>query len=1794
MLFLKAYFMIVLLLKKLNIFISLQAKWSLFALFFVLFNVFNSTAQVSGYSLNQLATTATFPLTGKTALSPTAGLNIDDAVYTLAMPIPFAFNGVNYPATTSNIFVSINGFVTFGSTPTVNNYNPISSTAGYNGAISLYGRDMDLVPPTTAKNIGYVVSGTAPNRILKIEWVVQRSNGTSSSVDTGNMVFQLWLYETTNVVEMHYNTFNPSSLIFTGTGQIGLRGSANTDFKNLDYSTLANWPALPSVMNLGTVNTASVVTKNATAQIAAGSNRLFRWTPQSCFAPSGVTFSAITSSSATVSWNASSPAPTLGYDYYVSTTAVPPTAVTPPTGSVAAGITTVNLSGLTGATTYYVYVRSKCAAADTSAWSNIKSFTTLCNAVNDPYYNYFGEYDPPYEYFVPAMLPCHSIQNVGVGPLNNWQTSQPTTQSSTGGFIDEHLVYDATTGTGGTDAANVWFFTPGFNLIGGTAYKLNYMYGGSTETPTITNKMLVKYGTSPTDAAMTSGWLLVDHDNIKASPLTSYVSFTPSTSGVYYIGFKAYSQPGNGRLFLDNIELTKPGCVNPTAVVVSNVTSSSATVSWTAPSPAPVGGYAYYVTTTSTPPSFTQTPTGLVGPGTTVVNLTGLTGSTTYYVWIRSKCNPTESDFSVWSTVQTFTTLFQPLYCVPSNAATTSYFNNFVTTGGIANISNATGFSTGGYGVFTSQIVSQSAGNTINFNCGLTGVTVGVALWVDWNNDGTFSTAERMYNTAGYVSAASGTFAVPGGQPLGDYRMRIVMDFLSTNPSSCTFSGAGEAEDYTFRVVTPPPPLALNSYSSTQCASTNSPLIQITAATLGNFNTYSWSPSIGVTGNSVTGYTINSNSSINYTLTGTQTVAPYATRSVTYSYIANPLPTPITISPGSISICTDSTPTSISASGGNVSGLAILSENFNSGATGWSTTSLSSGGNTAAAAWTIRSSGYNPAGSSGISSVVSNDSSSFYVSNSDAQGSGSNTFVTLTSPTFSLSGYTNVDFSFYHYYKPWINGSAVVEIYSGTTWTTLMSWGASSNTPAQGTPTNFAYVNYSLNAYAGQSGLKIRFTYQASWGYIWAIDNFLISGSASSPISWNTQTSPVANGVAVPGLFTNAAGTTPYLAGTGATSLYVSTNSAVTYAATASTPSPVCSSVQQIVVNVLAVPGTASSNQTICSGAPANITLTGSVGTIIKWQYSNTLAFTSPVDIPSSNSATLTSAQMGVLAATRYYRAVISNGTCTVYSNIITIGVSASTTWNGSTWSNGLPDSSKAAIFNADFDSTGDIEACSVTILSGETAFYAGHSLIVQNFVNASGGVLRFENSASLVQVNNSAINAGNIIYKRNTTPVKKFDYTYWSSPVASQTLFNLSPLTLSDKYFAFDPVVGNWANTSPNTIMAEGKGYIVRSPNNFDPVTPAIFNAQFNGVPNNGVITTPIVGASAYNLIGNPYPSAINIDTFFDFNGSGTGTGVIEKTIYLWTHNTPISNNVYSNNDYATYNYMGGVGTAPAINSGVNNTLPLGKVAAGQSFFIKGLAAGNATFNNAMRVVGNNNQFFKNVEPASVTDSKNRVWLEMFNNQGAFKQTLIGYTNSATANYDDGYDGELFDGGTSILFYSLLAPKKLAIQGKGLPFNEQDIVPLGYQVNTAGTYEIKLSNFDGIFNSQQVYLEDKLLNVIHALKESNYVFTTNEGTNDTRFLLRYTDGAALNNASNLFTENSVVVYKNNQDIHINTGLITIDEVTIYDIRGSVLYTKKGINSADFTISNLASSQQMILIQLKSLDGSMVTKKLIF
>jgi len=95
-----------------------------------------------------------------------------------------------------------------------------------------------------------------------------------------------------------------------------------------------------------------------------------------CLPPSAPVSSAITYSSATISWTASPSTPSSGYDYYVSTSNTPPIVSTIPTGSTVAGITTANLTLLTANTTYYFWIRSNCGAGDLSSWTTLASFYT--------------------------------------------------------------------------------------------------------------------------------------------------------------------------------------------------------------------------------------------------------------------------------------------------------------------------------------------------------------------------------------------------------------------------------------------------------------------------------------------------------------------------------------------------------------------------------------------------------------------------------------------------------------------------------------------------------------------------------------------------------------------------------------------------------------------------------------------------------------------------------------------------------------------------------------------------------------------------------------------------------------------------------------------------------------------------------------------------------------------------------------------------------------------------------------------------------------------------------------------------------------------------------------------------------------------------------------------------------------------------------------------------------------------------------------------------------------------------
>ncbi|MFB9110503.1 T9SS sorting signal type C domain-containing protein [Flavobacterium gyeonganense] len=652
-----------------------------------------------------------------------------------------------------------------------------------------------------------------------------------------------------------------------------------------------------------------------------------------------------------------------------------------------------------------------------------------------------------------------------------------------------------------------------------------------------------------------------------------------------------------------------------------------------------------------------------------------------------------------------------------------------------------------------------------------------------------------------------------------------------------------------------------------------------------------------------------------------------------------------------------------------------------------------------------------------------------------------------------------------------------------------------------------------------------------------------------------------------------------------------------TYTGTMTIQSANCSSTQAIQLTIVPkpsapIPGTIT--EPTCITPTGSLTLSG-LPSSVTWLIKQT----GPAS--TTYTGTGTSYPISNLLPGNYQFTVEYTGSCISDASTTAVVNSLVTNTYNSSWSNGTPTINQNLVFASNYSSAGgglgNISGCSCLVNSGVTVVMnSNDTLTIQNAVVNSGGTLTFENNASLLQNNAVAVNSGNIIYKRISTPMKNFDFTYWSSPVAGQTLFELSPNTLWDKYLSYTGT--GWHQEQYGaSVMAKGIGYIIRTPKagswpNGEVVTfPYSQAVAFIGTPNNGNITGQSVNAGKFYLIGNPYPSAISADAFLFDNPNNSA--ILGGTVYFWTHNTPLKmigpQQAYSSSDYATYNGVGGTLTAPAPSGGA---LPSGKIAAGQSFFALATANGTVMFNNGMRIQGNNNQFFKPPKTSKSSSlEKHRLWLNMTNEGGAFKQLLIGYIEGASNGYDNDFDGITFDGNAYIDFYSINENSKLTIQGRALPFNNTDIVNLGYRTVISGKFKISVNNADGMLSSHPVYLEDKLTHTITDLTQNDYVFNSSVGVFNNRFVLRYANATL--STDEFEHENNVLAWLDKKTLRINSTEKTINKVFVYDITGKLVYSDFEILASEVAISTLKFKNEILLLKIVLADNHIITKKII-
>ncbi|AWA29033.1 hypothetical protein HYN48_02425 [Flavobacterium magnum] len=498
-----------------------------------------------------------------------------------------------------------------------------------------------------------------------------------------------------------------------------------------------------------------------------------------------------------------------------------------------------------------------------------------------------------------------------------------------------------------------------------------------------------------------------------------------------------------------------------------------------------------------------------------------------------------------------------------------------------------------------------------------------------------------------------------------------------------------------------------------------------------------------------------------------------------------------------------------------------------------------------------------------------------------------------------------------------------------------------------------------------------------------------------------------------------------------------------------------------------------------------------------------------------------------------------------------------------------------------------------LTVTASTLQIDANKLLTVTNAINTIDNAIDVKNNGNLVQINDGISDTGKIYATRISRAMVENDYVYWGTPVQENALPQLpSGFDTAYEWNLNGNYDGYWDGMAATT---PGRGFITRVS---AAGQGAGQNFVFNGTPNNGVVTVPgdsydgVTPSSGNSiLLGNPYPSAIYASSFIT---DPANLNKIGGTLYFWTSSTVYTGGEYNTNDYATWNLSGATGVKASTDFSSNDNLkPTGKIASGQGFFAVLLEDYNVTFNNGMRVrtTADNTQFFRNSNESQTVADEGKLWLNLSNDNHAFRQMLVAYVNGATNGYDNLFDGNSITS-NEVNFYSLADQKTLVIQGRAVPFTDSDLVPLGLRVTNPGNYTITLDSTEGFFaNAQDIYVEDLQLGIIHDLNAAPYQFTTDAGTFDSRFVLRYTNGT-LN--TDTFESENVAVAVNKNLLSIKSVRENISAVAVFDIAGRKVFEKGDLQTHEFSARDIVLNHQALIVKITLDNGTTVTKKIVY
>ncbi|MFN3942407.1 MAG: GEVED domain-containing protein [Flavobacterium sp.] len=534
-----------------------------------------------------------------------------------------------------------------------------------------------------------------------------------------------------------------------------------------------------------------------------------------CLNPNLLTASGITNVSAQLQWNVNGSEVEWDIKYGA------PGFNVQTEGTLVSGIfdNPYTLSGLTPNTSFSYYVRAVCDANsnDYSPWEGPFTFTTLCDPYTIPYFEGF-ESGFTHNTAIAGCYSQASVTGASVWTANN--TFTDFNRAPRTGAWNAFLQW----------SNEDWLFIP-VQLTGGTSYTLQF-YARQDGSVAANSNVSASFGETNSTGAMVNE--IVPVTGIVNGAYQEFIgNFTPSASGIYFVGIKGFMNGSPWYISLDDISIIEtPACPAPLGVTAAIASNSSLNLSWTNQVNA-ADGYEWRVmlngddVNNDTPAVF-----GATSAGVTTALATGLSVGSVYQVYVRSVCDA--STTSIWSSP--FTISLDYCASVPTSVDAQGITNIVL---GSTNFTNTNA----SYTNHTATVVDLQQGVNANVQITFaTGYTYNTNIWIDFNDDLVFDASELVYqgeSLSANPTTLNASFIMPLTATLGTHRMRIgTADSGQFTPNPCYNGSWGVTLDFAVNILPAPAcPSPLNITTSIASAtSIDINWTDISAATAG----YEW------------------------------------------------------------------------------------------------------------------------------------------------------------------------------------------------------------------------------------------------------------------------------------------------------------------------------------------------------------------------------------------------------------------------------------------------------------------------------------------------------------------------------------------------------------------------------------------------------------------------------------------------------------------------------------------------------------------------------------------------------------------------------------------------------------------------------------------------------------------------------------------------------------------------------------------------------------------------------------------